>query len=581
MARRHVHLVLVIFACLEVLFGGSSFCHAQNPAVPVKEELPPTAPGLPYSPELVSQLVAAAKAKGDARNGAAVFRSPQFACALCHKVGPGGGIIGPDLTKVGTSLTPDLIVEAVLWPKRQVKEEYKAHSILTADGKLQQGYIERETANELVLRDPATGGSIPLAKKDIEERREIGTLMPDGLAAAMSPEQRRDLVRFLMELGRTEGLAELAAPHGHAATAFPLERAPLFPQHWPSWQQPVNQHRLYDYYAREADYFMKQSSVPLLLPELPGMDGPKFGHWGIQNEQTWVDGRWNLADVGSLMCGVFRGAGVTVPKGVCVRLGERGEMSACFNPETLCYEALWQGGFVKFSSVRHGFMDGLLMDGKALARPEGKKPERPFVYHGFYRHGTRVIFAYSIDGVPMLDSPWAEGGKFTRIVAGAAKHPLAKWTSGGPPQWPQVLPTPGTLGSGAPYAIDTIAPPFVNPWKMPLFFGDHDFLPDGSALLCTMQGDVWHVSGLDAKLDHVRWRRFASGLHQALGLVVADGKIYVLGRDQITCLYDKNGDGEADFYECFNSAYITSPGGHDFICGLQRDPSQQFLHCFV
>ena len=67
-----------------------------------------------------------------------------------------------------------------------------------------------------------------------------------------------------------------------------------------------------------------------------------------------------------------------------------------------------------------------------------------------------------------------------------------------------------------------------------------------------MQGDVWRVEGLDQTLENVRWRRFASGLHQALGLVVADGKAYVLGRDQITRLHDLNGDGEADFYECFS-----------------------------
>ena len=91
-----------------------------------------------------------------------------------------------------------------------------------------------------------------------------------------------------------------------------------------------------------------------------------------------------------------------------------------------------------------------------------------------------------------------------------------------------------------------------------------------------MQGDVWRVEGLDATLDHVRWRRFASGLHQALGLVVADGKVYVLGRDQITRLHDLNGDGEADFYECVSNAYATSPAGHDFICGLQRDAAGNF-----
>src|SRR4029077_11446829 len=167
----------------------------------------------------------------------------------------------------------------------------------------------------------------------------------------------------------------------------------------------------------------------------------KYGHWGNQDEATWADDRWNKAILGSVMCGVLHAPGLVVPKGVCVRIGDRGEMAACFNPDTLCYEVLWRGGFVKFSSVRHGFMDGLILDGTVLPRPEGKKPDQPFQYHGFYRHGSRVIFAYRIGNVEILDSPWVEGGKFTRIVGPASGHALAKLTKGGPPQWPQVLET--------------------------------------------------------------------------------------------------------------------------------------------
>ena len=37
--------------------------------------------------------------------------------------------------------------------------------------------------------------------------------------------------------------------------------------------------------------------------------------------------------------------------------------------------------------------------------------------------------------------------------------------------------------------------------------------------------------------------------------MIADGRVYVLGRDQITRLHDLNGDGEADFYECLSNAY--------------------------
>src|SRR5205085_462780 len=201
-----------------------------------------------------------------------------------------------------------------------------------------------------------------------------------------------------------------------------IERAPLNPKQWPSWQHHVNRDRVYDFYTREAEYFAKQPRVPVLLPPFCGLDGGKYGHWGNQDEKTWADDRWNQTELGTVQCGVFRGAGVTVPRGVCVRLGERGELAACFNPETLRYDAVWRGGFVKFSAVRHGFLHGLLMDGQALPRPDGEAAKQPFVYHGYYRHGKRVIFAYRLGGVEMLDAPWAEDGKFTRIVAPADKH---------------------------------------------------------------------------------------------------------------------------------------------------------------
>ena len=155
-----------------------------------------------------------------------MFHAPKFACSSCHKIGKTGGSVGPELTQVGRCLTPEQLVEALLWPKRQVKDEYKAHGVVTRDGRIIQAYKDKETETELVLRDPPSGKELRLAKKDIEETREVGTLMPDGLAASMTAIERRDLVRFLMELGRTEGLADLAVLHGHAAATFPLERAP-------------------------------------------------------------------------------------------------------------------------------------------------------------------------------------------------------------------------------------------------------------------------------------------------------------------------------------------------------------------
>ena len=58
--------------------------------------------------------------------------------------------------------------------------------------------------------------------------------------------------------------------------------------------------------------------------------------------------------------------------------------------------------------------------------------------------------------------------------------------------------------------------------------------------------------------------------------MVADDGVYVQCRDQLTRLTDLNADGEADFYECFSHAFETSAAGHDFICGLERDPQGYF-----
>jgi putative heme-binding domain-containing protein len=527
----------------------------------------------------IATLLRDARELGDPLRGASVFASPQFACISCHRVLDQGGLAGPDLSTVGICLKPEELVESILWPRHQVRDGYAAVSVATNDGRVRQGYTLSETGAELVLRDPSSGDRFSMRKADVLEVRQDGTLMPDGLADAMSANQRRDLVRFLLDLGQP-GKAAAAHLAAHSATPAPFsfDRAPLEEDHWPGWREPVNRERIYDFYTKEAEYFLKQPKIPPLLPQFPGLDGGRAGHWGNQNEDTWADARWNQTDLGTVLCGVFRGAGVTVPKGVCLRLGEHGELAACFNPETLTYDALWQGGFVNFSPVRHGILGGLLMDGTPLARPEYAKPDRPFVYHGFYRHGKRVVFAYRLGDTEMLDAPWVDNGRFTRVVAPADRHPFLHMTRGGAAQWPQVFRTQGKLGlkRSWPYVIDTIEPPFDNPWKALLFFGGHDFFSDGAAMLCTIQGDVWRVDGLDQGLENVRWRRFASGLHQALGLVIAGGQVYVLGRDQITRLHDLDGDGEADFYECFSNAFGTSTAGHDFLSGLERDAAGRF-----
>lgn len=359
---------------------------------------------------------------------------------------------------------------------------------------------------------------------------------------------------------------------------FKPDAAPLDPAAYPLHRETVNRDRVYDFYAKQAIFALAQPALPNSLPPYPGLDGGKYGHWGNQNEKTWEDGRWSQMDLGSMQAGVFRGWGKTIARAVCVRIGDKGEMAACFDPDTLTWVGAWTGGFLNFAAQRKGFLSGCTPVGQRVDIPaEAPAARGSFVYHGFYRNGSRVIFHYTRDDAEWLDSAWCEGGRFVRTKVAVGAEPLAALTKGGPAQWPQVLETKGRTGTGTPYAVDTVTLPKETPWRSLFHMGDHDFFANGDAAVCTIEGEVWLVRGLDASLERVRWKRFAVGLHEPLGLKIADGKVYVLGRDQITVLHDSNGDDEADYYQCFSNAYQTSPAGHDFITGLQRDAEGRFL----
>ncbi|MEQ1839442.1 MAG: plastocyanin/azurin family copper-binding protein, partial [Verrucomicrobiales bacterium] len=320
------------------------------------------------------------------------------------------------------------------------------------------------------------------------------------------------------------------------------------------WQEFVNRERVFDYYGKQALHFMKQQPLPGLIPSFPGLDGGQQGHWGNQNDQvTWKDGRFAASDLGSVFSTVFKGAGLTIPKAVCVTaIGN----SAVFDPETISFPLKWSGGFVKLNENRHGFMGGGQMDGKVVAKSDLKQKGQ---YHGFYRHGKSVVFSYTVDGKKQL------------VNARGETEPLDGLTKGGPAQWPQWLETRGELGTQTPFATDRLTIPFDNPYGTLFFITAHDFFSDGTAAIATMTGEVWLVKGIDETLGALRWKRFATGLHQPLGVKVVNDKLHVLSRDQITCLHDLNGDDEADFYECVTNAMQTSPGGHDFIVGLETD----------
>lgn len=169
-------------------------------------------------------------------------------------------------------------------------------------------------------------------------------------------------------------------------------------------------------------------------------------------------------------------------------------------------------------------------------------------------------------------------------LANRNPNPLWKRLNGGPVRWPEVVTTQGELAdndSAEPYVLDRLTLPFENPWGIDVRVGGFDFFSDQtSAALCTWDGDVWIVKGISDKLKQLEWKRFASGIHEPLGLKIVDDIIYTVSDDQITRYHDLNSDGEADYYENFNNDWELTSGFHAFLFDLHTDPEGNFIFAF-
>ena len=178
----------------------------------------------------------------------------------------------------------------------------------------------------------------------------------------------------------------------------------------------------------------------------------------------------------------------------------------------------------------------------------------------------------------------------------------ASFQGGGSPRkrdWSQVATRAGELGAGKPgdaYVVDKIPLPVPNPWKRNVRLADLDFLDEqGNAVGVTFDGDVWLISGLKGDLEEVTWRRFASGLHEPMSIVVktqdlktqdprqilgssspASG-VFVFDRSGVWKLVDTNGDGECDRYEMFCNLFAQTAETREFPNSMKLGPDGSLL----
>lgn len=137
---------------------------------------------------------------GDVQKGREIFFSSKAVCSTCHRVGKEGGLIGPNLSTIGSIRTRGDLLESILFPNASLARGYETLVIVTKDGKTITGVLSRETADALVLTD-SQRAEHKVLRQDIEQMTASSvSTMPAGMDQTLSVEELRDLLAWLATL---------------------------------------------------------------------------------------------------------------------------------------------------------------------------------------------------------------------------------------------------------------------------------------------------------------------------------------------------------------------------------------------
>ena len=160
--------------------------------------------------ETLAFLEASAARTGSAERGRAVFR--KATCASCHVVGersfPELVGFGPDLAGVTARFPTRELLETIWFPSEAVAEQYRTSLVTTTAGLRFEGRVVADDGEVLTLKK-SDGTPVTLEWSLIAslDESELST-MPEGLLAALTLEEVKDLFSYMAAAGEAEGGTE-------------------------------------------------------------------------------------------------------------------------------------------------------------------------------------------------------------------------------------------------------------------------------------------------------------------------------------------------------------------------------------
>jgi quinoprotein glucose dehydrogenase len=135
---------------------------------------------------------------GDADKGKSISMGhPAAQCIRCHKIGAAGGILGPDLSTIGSRFKREELAEALVAPGATLAKGFGILTLTLNDGKVITGTMKDENKNSYSLLS-TDGKVLSVSKKEVKSVNKLSPMPP--MKAILNDKEIRDLVEYLTTL---------------------------------------------------------------------------------------------------------------------------------------------------------------------------------------------------------------------------------------------------------------------------------------------------------------------------------------------------------------------------------------------
>ena len=143
-------------------------------------------------------VASALNTRGEASLGEQVFT--RAGCVACHTVRADDPLKGPFLGNIAAIYKRRELAEAVLIPNKSIAQGFAANRFELKDGEEVEGFVVQEATDAITIRNIAAQ-ELKIRPVDLAKREKLEkSLMPEGLAAALTMKEFASLLDYLESL---------------------------------------------------------------------------------------------------------------------------------------------------------------------------------------------------------------------------------------------------------------------------------------------------------------------------------------------------------------------------------------------